>query len=85
MDCECKSWCNAEGRLIGAWGHHPNCKVGAAEEEWMKKYQARICELVEDFEGVAPAYAKASLENLNFDTTENPEDAAYEDLSCFSD
>ena len=54
-------------------------------EEWITRCAARFetrggLHLIE-----ARGFAEAALENLNDDTAESPEDAADEDMSCWTD
>ena len=55
------------------------------KEEWLTKCAARF----EARGGLnlekARYFAEASLENLDFDLTEDPEDAADEEMSCWTD
>lgn len=53
------------------------------KEEWLNRCAARYQQRSGMEAGEAMKAAEASLENLDNDVTENPEDAADEDLTCW--
>lgn len=55
------------------------------KNEWMARCAARYQQRAGMEAGEAMQAAEASLENLGNDLTENPEDAADEDLTCWQD
>lgn len=59
--------------------------AGMDENEWLSRCAAQYMKRIGMSEEDARDAAKAALENLDNDLTENPEDAADEDLSYWQD
>ena len=55
------------------------------KKEWLTRCAERYQSRAGMEAGEAMQAAEASLENLDNDLTENPEDAADEDLTCWQD
>lgn len=56
-----------------------------SREDWLNRCAARLIERAALTREVALDIAEAQLENIKEDLTENPEDMADEELSCWGD
>jgi len=59
---------------------------GMTKELWLKRCSARLRAKIPDMDiSESDGIAEACFENLDNDLTEHPEDAADEELSCWSE
>ncbi len=58
-------------------------EITITREEWLNRCAARLVLRAELTPAVARDIAEAQLENIKDDLTENPEDMADEELSCW--
>lgn len=54
-------------------------------QEWLEKCAARLIEEAKIDEGLARDIAESQLKNLNDDLSEDPVEAADDEMSCWTD